>query len=43
VALGWLLSVLAVMGLLVMAYVFRAEVMAAWPPSRRVFDGLGLG
>ena len=42
-ALGWLLSVLVLVGLLVVAYVFRVEIMAAWPPSRRVFDGLGLG
>lgn len=42
-ALGWLLSVLAVMGLLVAAYVFRVEIMGAWPNTQRVFRGLGLG
>lgn len=40
--LGWLLSLLAIAGLLAAAYAFRAEIMAAWPPSRRVFFGLGL-
>lgn len=42
VALGWLLSMLVVAGLLVAAYVFRAEIVAAWPNTQRVFDGLGI-
>ncbi|MGK7864500.1 zinc-ribbon domain-containing protein [Falsiroseomonas sp. E2-1-a4] len=40
---GWVLTVL-VLGLAAYAgYVFRAEVMEAWPPAQRLYALLGLG
>jgi predicted Zn finger-like uncharacterized protein len=40
-ALG--VSVLILCGLAACAYVWRAELMTLWPPSRRLFAWLGLG
>jgi predicted Zn finger-like uncharacterized protein len=40
--LGWIGSVALVMVLLYGAYVWRADVMAAWPPSVRLYAALGL-
>ncbi|NKC31438.1 zinc-ribbon domain-containing protein [Falsiroseomonas selenitidurans] len=39
---GWLLTVLALGGGAYAAFVFRAEIMQAWPPAERVFAALGL-
>jgi predicted Zn finger-like uncharacterized protein len=41
--LGWVASIV-IWGLVVWAaYAYRAEVMAAWPPSQRLYAALGLG
>ena len=42
-ALAWVASALAVMGAGMVAVVWRAEVMEAWPPAVRVYRALGLG
>jgi predicted Zn finger-like uncharacterized protein len=39
---GWVLSVLLLLGLAVAAVAWRTQVMAAWPPSERVYGALGL-
>jgi hypothetical protein len=41
--LAWLASVAALAGAGWAAVAFRAEVMAAWAPSKRLFALLGLG
>jgi predicted Zn finger-like uncharacterized protein len=40
--LGWLLSVLVLAMLGGAAVAWRGDVMAAWPPSQRVYAALGL-
>lgn len=41
--IGWVASVI-VWGLVIWAaYAYRAEIMAAWPPSQRLYVALGLG
>jgi predicted Zn finger-like uncharacterized protein len=40
--LAWLGSVVAIIVLLYAAYAWRVEIMAAWPPSVRVYAVLGL-
>jgi predicted Zn finger-like uncharacterized protein len=40
--IAWLSSIVLVLVALGAAYVWRAEVMAAWPPSARVYVALGL-
>jgi predicted Zn finger-like uncharacterized protein len=40
--LAWLASVVVIAAALFAAYAWRAEVMAAWPPSVRVYAVLGL-
>lgn len=40
--LGWLASLLLVFGLLWAAYAYREPIMAAWPPSIRVYAALGM-
>lgn len=41
--LGWLVS-LVIWGLVIWAgYHYRADIMAAWPPSQRLYAALGLG
>lgn len=42
IMLGWLLSLLVIAALLVAIYFFRDAIVAAWPPSQRLFHGLGL-
>lgn len=39
---AWVLSLLVVAAAIGGAFVFRAEVMAFWPPSARLFAALGL-
>ncbi len=41
-ALGWVASVLVLAAILAAAYVWRAEVQAAWPPSQRAYAAIGL-
>jgi predicted Zn finger-like uncharacterized protein len=38
---AWVASIAAVLGMLVALWVFRVEVVAAWPPAARLFDVLG--
>jgi hypothetical protein len=38
---AWAASVAAVVGMLVALWVYRVEVVAAWPPAARLFDVLG--
>ena len=41
--LGWLVSII-IWGLVIWAgYHYRAAIMAAWPPSQRLYAALGLG
>jgi hypothetical protein len=40
--IAWLGSVVVIVVLLYAAYAWRVEVMAAWPPSERVYAVLGL-
>lgn len=41
--LGWLASAV-IWGLVIWAgYAYRADIMAAWPPSQRLYVALGLG
>ena len=40
--LAWLGSIILVLLLLCAGYVWRADVMAAWPPSARLYAALGL-
>jgi predicted Zn finger-like uncharacterized protein len=39
---GWILSVVVLVALAVAAVGWRTQVMAAWPPSQRVYGVLGL-
>ena len=39
---GWLLTIVLLVALAVAAVGWRTEVMAAWPPSERVYAALGL-
>jgi len=38
---GWAASLLVVAGAVVALWVWRAELMAAWPPAARLFQALG--
>lgn len=40
--LGWLASLMLVFGLLWAAYAYREPIMAAWPPSIRMYAALGM-
>jgi hypothetical protein len=40
--LAWLLRILLLVGVVAAAYAERATVMAAWPPSIRLYAALGL-
>lgn len=40
--IGWALSLLLLVALAWAAVTWRAQVMAAWPPSQRVYAALGL-
>jgi hypothetical protein len=42
VAVLWLLSLAVLGGAGYACYAWRAKVMAAWPPSQRVFAALGV-
>jgi predicted Zn finger-like uncharacterized protein len=42
VLLGWLLSLLVLAGLGFAAYAWREDIIAAWPPSERVYLAVGL-
>ncbi len=42
IMLGWILSLLVIVALLVALYLFRDGIVAAWPPSQRLFHGVGL-
>jgi len=42
VVAGWCATAAVLAGLAWGAYTYRGEVMAAWPPSTRVYAGLGL-
>jgi predicted Zn finger-like uncharacterized protein len=39
---GWVFSVLLLIGLAAASVAWRTQVMAAWPPSQRVYGALGL-
>lgn len=39
---GWLLSAVVLLGAAWAAYVWRAEIVRAWPPSARVYTALGV-
>ena len=39
---AWVATIAVVLAVIVALLVFRAEVMAAWPASRRLFAALGL-
>jgi len=39
---GWVLSVLLLTSLAIEAVAWRTQVMAAWPPSQRLYTALGL-
>jgi len=41
--LAWGASLLLVAAALLALWVWRAEVMAAWPPATRLYQMLGLG
>ncbi len=41
-ALAWALTVLTLAALVGAAYVWRADVQAAWPPSQRAYAAIGL-
>jgi predicted Zn finger-like uncharacterized protein len=41
-AVAWLASIAVVLALLAAAYVWRPEIMAAWPPSVHLYAALGL-
>ncbi|HWX50349.1 MAG TPA: hypothetical protein VNZ61_20050 [Roseomonas sp.] len=41
--LAWAASLLVVAGAVVALWVWRAELMAAWPPAARLFQALGGG
>jgi hypothetical protein len=41
--LGWVLTIAVLAAAGYAAYVFRAEIVAAWPPALRVYALLGLG
>jgi hypothetical protein len=41
-AAAWTVSLLVALGLLAAAYVWRADIMAAWPPSTRLYAAFGL-
>jgi predicted Zn finger-like uncharacterized protein len=41
-AAAWTASVIVVLGVLAAGYVWRAEIMAAWPPSARLYATFGL-
>lgn len=41
-ALAWALTVLTLLALAGAAYVWRADVQAAWPPSQRAYAAIGL-
>lgn len=38
---AWAVSLLAVLGMLLALWLFRAEIAAAWPPAARLFQLLG--
>lgn len=40
--LAWALTGLALLALAVALYLFRAEIVAAWPPAERLYLALGL-
>lgn len=40
--IGWALSLLLLIALAIAAVAWRTDVMAAWPPSQRVYGALGL-
>lgn len=40
--LAWLLSIAVIGGACLAAYLWRAEIMQAWPPTRHLFATLGL-
>jgi hypothetical protein len=42
VVAGWLATAAVLAALAWGAYTYRGQVMAAWPPSTRVYAGLGL-
>lgn len=39
---GWILSALVLLGSAWAAYVWRADIVRAWPPSARVYTALGV-
>jgi hypothetical protein len=41
-AIGWTLSIVIVLGLMGAGYVRRADIMAAWPASTRLYAAFGL-
>jgi predicted Zn finger-like uncharacterized protein len=41
--LAWFGSAVLIVAVLVAAYLFRAAIMQAWPPSARLYGALGLG
>lgn len=40
---AWVATILALLTLFAVAYVWRVELMHAWPASQRLYDALGLG
>ncbi len=41
-AIGWLLSLVVLIGLGVAAYHWRADIVRVWPPSERAYEAFGL-
>jgi hypothetical protein len=39
---AWVLSLAVLAGVVWAAYAYRAEIMAAWPPSQRAYAAMGL-
>ena len=42
-AFGWAATAIVLFALLAAAYVWRAELQAAWPPIQRAYAAIGLG
>ncbi len=40
--IAWVLSVVLVIAVIAGAFAWRSDVMAAWPPSTRLYSALGL-
>ncbi len=41
-AAAWVVSLVVIAGAITASYVWRADVMQAWPPSQRAYQALGL-